>query len=433
MSKTKTYFHEKHTIVDVHLCENFIHWIFSMCEEFTDEDGIDWYSISASKNVDITMNVLIKYKQLPWNYSNISYSGKITIEFVKDNYDKFKDYIYTDVFNNIHLSKKDLFEYIDFIKTLDTTTNEVWEKIWSSILYKGSLSHEFFLKYKNEIKKYNYNHLNIDFIEKKLMMQEQNENIQLEYIETFIENNTLTNDDYIILSQTEIITMDFVDKHIEKPWNFALLAKHKNMTIEFAIKHYERLKDYNCIVLRNLSKNPSISLENIESTIGLIQLNEEGIWSNPNMTMSFVRKYKDIFQLERYIEYLSMNPNIKMKDIYNNLDLEWSFPRHLNYMSVLENPNFDFITFVKDKRFKKLPINVQKNIKAYFNFNEFDGVGFSHIERRWFFQKELTKAALKIQTQWRQCWYNPRYAVCKKRLTNEYNELMEEYTQLRKQ
>ena len=49
------------------------------------------------------------------------------------------------------------------------------------------------------------------------------------------------------------------------------------------------------------------------------------IAKNPNLTINFIRKYKEILNLNWCWPGISYNENIQMEDIENNLDLAWEF------------------------------------------------------------------------------------------------------------
>lgn len=446
-TQNKLYYHSSQTPDDDVICEEFIHWIEYVSEELCDgPECINWQAISASNYVTITMNMLNKYSHLPWMYYDIAYSGKITMEFVIDNYDRFKDYLYGNVCANPHLTEKDLYEYIEFIKTLPTTTEKKWKDVWHNLVARNnSLTYDFCMHYKDLISQYNHDHYNRNWniaVRYISMTEEQytsgnipphdkehlylNRNLATDFLEKIMVPEAMT--EPVVrhnLSRNKNISLEFIEKHINnKYWDFKEVLQRPDITIEFVKKHYKKfVGEYFDRAMFYASKHPNITLKDIEENIDTIPWNKDGLWRNPNMTMTFARKYRNRFELDEHMSSFTLNPSIGMNDIYQNLDLHWEFPKdYTTFQTLFDNPNFDVVFFVNDERFKKLLPRYQRtNIKNYLIQRGITGVGFSI---------PLRKAAIKLQRQWRQCWYNPRYTLCKRRLLREYNELMEEFSEL---
>ena len=79
--------------------------------------------------------------------------------------------------------------------------------------------------------------------------------------------------------------MDIIEKHPEKPWEWADISWNPNLTMEFIEKHPEEDWNWNLI-----SVNPNITMD-------IIEKHPEKPWElefvsqNPNITMEFIKKH----------------------------------------------------------------------------------------------------------------------------------------------
>jgi hypothetical protein len=84
------------------------------------------------------------------------------------------------------------------------------------------------------------------------------------------------------------ITPEFVEKHIDKPWDWGKNGLSRN-PMEFVEKHIDKPWDWG-----ELSRNPSITLEFVEKHIHKPwEWGYGGLSSNPSITPEFVEKHID--------------------------------------------------------------------------------------------------------------------------------------------
>ena len=65
--------------------------------------------------------------------------------------------------------------------------------------------------------------------------------------------------DWYGISFNPNVTMDFIDKHPEKPWDWCYVSNNPNLTMEFVEKHPDKPWNWGCI-----SDNPNLTMEFVE-------------------------------------------------------------------------------------------------------------------------------------------------------------------------
>lgn len=128
------------------------------------------------------------------------------------------------------------------------------------------------------------------------------------------DDNTYIN--WYKISRSPNIYWSFIEKHIDYPWNAFGLSLNKNIT-------WNNIKNNPHInwVYEVLGKNPNITFE-------IILNNPQFNWimsnvaTNPNITLDMIKKYNNY----DWQHYFSQNPNVKMSDVIENIDImKWCF------------------------------------------------------------------------------------------------------------
>ena len=184
------------------------------------------------------------------------------------------------------------------------------------------------------------------------------------------------------LSRNRNISLEFIKENIDDGWNFCSVAEYAELDIDFVIVYEAKFKNLSCPFYISSNKglgvntielfhdedeylhlwdvagileNPTFNPHNIpDFTKRFIHTFEgaqmyysgknlkpydfvsddlqyaawKGFSQNPNITIDFIRKYKDKLDFD----LLSSNKAVKSEDIINNSDLNWT-------TSVIKNPN----------------------------------------------------------------------------------------------
>lgn len=152
-----------------------------------------------------------------------------------------------------------------------------------------------------------------------------NDKIPLEYIEKHIEDIDW-DWGFHGLSRNVFITVEFVEKHLDKPWHWGEygLSSNPNMTIEFIERHRDKPWDYGKY---GLSSNPCITSEFVERQ-------RHKLWSwntlaqNPSIHIDTFNQFIHNQELDRGIHIfqgLSKNPSITKEFIEEHIYKYWDF------------------------------------------------------------------------------------------------------------
>jgi hypothetical protein len=186
-----------------------------------------------------------------------------------------------------------------------------------------------------------------------------------EFIEKYINDDRIKGTIGYELFQTSNISIEFAEKYKKEnelywkfnhrtdgcSWEYAAMSPNftvgwiKKIIDKYGVSNNdddENLNEYSHLTwdsdaYESVSSNPAITLKDIEDNLDM-DWNWEYIASNPNIRMYFVKKYKDKFK--HAWDRISQNPGITTKDIEDNLELDW------NWYHVSKNVNID-INFVK--------------------------------------------------------------------------------------
>lgn len=240
------------------------------------------------------------------------YLYNLLFEKINNKFNIDKTFIYNKIYSNknfnLNFFNKDSELKIDY-ELLSYNPNITFEyivenkyflwndKILNKILGKNINNYFLYKKYYNDICKF----YKFDILYE---IYESWENI------LFIEKNFNYKIRYEILSMNKNISWELIINNIDRDWNFEYLVMYnENITIDIVINNKKYFND-KCIKL--LSKNKSIKWYDID-------------------------KYKD--QIEWNYKDLSLNPNITIEIVLNNLDKKWCFHR----LSSNPNINIDII------------------------------------------------------------------------------------------
>lgn len=285
-----------------------------------------WESLSKSEY--ISERLVEKYIDAPWNWGYMSVNPNITCEFVEKHLDKPWDWCWRSehaslnfILNHPDLtwnwervaSRKFVIDFIENGPPLGTdwypisrirrhvlSKNGEWN--WRKISFKENLAPGLFDKYPD--KPWNM----------------------------------------AALTRLSTITCAFIDKHPERNWDWSILADKKDFTLEFVKRHLAKPFDWDCFSL------------NDNFTLDIIEKYKDKIcpqWAlyNKNLTMEYYKKLENdgVFDDAKpgSLYSLSINPGITMRDIENNLDVEWS------WNAIAQNPNITY-EFIK-KYYHKFP------------------------------------------------------------------------------
>lgn len=331
---------------------------------------INWGKISQNSSLEFIENNL----DLPWVWSQpfgdgytecVSFNENLTLDFV------FK---YIDLNWNIPLiikcSKFQGKEIEKLIETLYPNLENNDREFWSAVSQNENLSLEFLDKLINKKGGFlqyeclsSNNNLTLDFIsthtsrnfnsfwEPFLFLK--NKAITLEQIENFLKKTSETEFVPWILQKWEYLsgnpnlTLEFIEKYIDKNWNFRELSKHPNLTIDLVAKYKEKRWDWKYITVhhsatfekikqyiylpwnfKDITLNPHINLDQLEYLIknGFEhKLDWSKLGYSDKITPEFFEKYNDkTWNLDAFV----INPNFTTAHIrelqkkYGNLNLK---------------------------------------------------------------------------------------------------------------
>lgn len=152
------------------------------------------------------------------------------------------------------------------------------------------------------------------------------------------------------LSRNEFITVEFVEKHLDKPWQWGEygLSSNPNMTMKFIERHMDKPWDYGkyglssnlCITTEFvnryrhklwcwniLAENPSISIDTFNQFIHYPELDRgihifQGLSKNPEIKSEFIEEY-----IHEYWNFktLSINPVITDEFVELHPNKPWNY------------------------------------------------------------------------------------------------------------
>ena len=151
------------------------------------------------------------------------------------------------------------------------------------------------------------------------------------------------------LSSHPCITMDFIERYPDKPWDFELISENENLTLDFVLKHIGENFDWNSI-----TSNSAITLDDIKKYPDL-PWNFHCVGENPNIIAEFIRIFSETDTLFQFVNWnniwssefididfvlkvwnspfknkmkwicITSNPRISEQNILENQDLPWIY------------------------------------------------------------------------------------------------------------
>ena len=173
----------------------------------------------------------------------------------------------------------------------------------------------------------------------------------------------------------------------------------------------------------NLSKNPGITIEDIQNNMHL-EWNTFAISEREDLTWDYIKQYIDKpWFFDWY--YISKSKCVTWEHIINHIDKPWDWD------GISENPNITFDIIKKNINYKwnwtyinmynkNMSWEIVNNNPNYpWNIEHLLLNSMTYGKERWIHKHriEIIKARI-IQRYWRQCISNPQYNLCKKIILN---------------
>ena len=353
---------------------NYKNLTFEFVSEFIDKPW-NWQNLSQRKN--ITNDILNDHLHFPWDWECISFLDMLSFDFVAEHYELSWKWSYLSrhdkltmdfVRNHIHfpwdwecMSRFDKLSF-DFVSkfidkpwdwdylskhehlTIDFVNDHLdfpWN--WHIMSMLNIITFEFV--YNNPEKTWNWRGLfccnatfMYGFYHDYLCNKDEINYIIINNIQIQINNEDLFN---ILLSNYRYVTIDFIEKHIDKKWDWKALASNSNITPEFIEKHidkpwilydttilHDNLNITHDIISNNLDQLDFETLNNncTEIPLYIIEKYNDKPWDwkklsrNHNITSEFFEKNYD--KPWDFIQ-LSYHPNITLNFIEQTIDKEW--------------------------------------------------------------------------------------------------------------
>ncbi len=306
----------------------------------------------------------------------------------------------------------------------------------------------------------------------------QNLNLHFDFILGHVEDY---NNHWYYISKHQCITMDFVKLYPHLPWNYLGLSRNPSITIDDVLENIEMPWNW-----EKLSCNPNMTWDIIQAHTELPWCIDEFSF-NPNITWDIIKKHPNVnwnygmfivFNDNVTHDVVKNNPDILVyvpREYMNNkyyiqscpwyldvTDATWDMMKHYNncilYIGfcIGKNPNltWDFVKNNTNKPwdYQQLSSNptitweiVKNNLDKPWDYSQlslnqkitWDIVQENpQVEWNWGLLCanpsifKLTDQDVKfvssvryIQKMWREALYNPKYAICRKRILKEFIEL----------
>lgn len=303
----------------------------------------DWGYGGLSDNRSISMDLVEKTLDKPWNWHSLACNPAIKPEFVKYYLlllegRKLNDSI---LLGSLAMNPLTTPEFIDqhqdlawpwrlvanyvsdlpvwFVEKYEHCFDKEGEGTWLCMSYNRSLNLALLRRFPEKL----WNWASIF----------RNHDISLEEIQTLAPPSALDRTFYSLISRCDKVTPDVVECNLDKGWDWGLygLSQNRSMTLEFIERHFDKPWSWESLsrnpvideefVLRhsdkpwslpNLSQNASISLDFIsESILGdpklddlLRRLAQLDVLLNPNLTPEFLMDHVPEDTVSRNLSYL---------------------------------------------------------------------------------------------------------------------------------
>jgi hypothetical protein len=178
----------------------------------------------------MTLDIIQKHKDKPWDWGHVSYNPNLTIEFIKNNPDKKWNFAKLSSHKNI---------------TMDIIENNP-EMNWYHLYVKNNPNVDIMF-YINKFKMFSWSVL---FKSERMTMHlfkwflEKYKNDELGWDSSFSDK-----DIWKYASKHPNITLTDIEENTDNPWNWDYISYNPNITREFVVKNIEKIS------WRNLSMN----------------------------------------------------------------------------------------------------------------------------------------------------------------------------------
>jgi hypothetical protein len=260
----------------------------------------DW-AIDLSRNPNITMADVIKYKEIKWSSVYLSFNPAITFEEILNHPEI--DWCYPWVTANPNVD----------MKIIEAHPEIQWD--YKLMSMNKSLTFETVMKYDvgwdldDIFCHQNMTIENLKILSKKIGMRwsdtysiEENPNLTWEDIISLPDYIW----DYRVLSAHPNITWQIICDNPDKQWNYTYLSRNINITIDIVVANPN--KQWNFVYL---SANPNITWEHIMANPNL-QWNFVSFARNPNITIKQLKKIKANRKSGQFVS------NVKLLENYSN-------------------------------------------------------------------------------------------------------------------
>ncbi len=316
--------------------DKFANHLLTLLKLFPDEN---WDYQRMSKNPNITIEYIKANLYKNWNFKQLTQNSRFTLNDVLNNPEIPWDYNSLQYNPNIPASYEE-WEYM---------SNNNFISDYLALIQNKSITWDIII---NNLDKFS-NYIS------------DSPNITID----IIRNNPGLEWDFGAMSENPAVILDMVNEFIDKDWDFGTLMDNENITNDpkfpkFIINNIHKIDafDLSYVVTPDITeKYPDLSWDNI-----LLSM-------NGNITFYFAKKRYIVYKyfsinknmnidillnnLDENWSYkrLSRNPSIKIADILNNLDLPWNIKelsdrKDLTWRIVQQHPElFDFAMLSNNK------------------------------------------------------------------------------------
>ncbi len=288
---------------------------------------------------------------------------------------------------------------------------------WIYIFRNKQLDINFINKYKNRIPLNHHESL------KKILGNciSENQTLTMDFVETHIElpwnwqklsrNPALTMDfverhsrlpwDWEIMSDNPALTMDFVERHIGFNWDWQEMSDNPALTMDFVERHIRFNWDW-----RKMSDNPALTMDFVERHIGL-PWSWKKMSENLALTMDFVERH---IGLNWYFREISKNPALTMDFVERHIGLNWDWER----LSENTSLTMDFVAihpeFLVWNKISKNPALTMEFLEATLNNPSFHW-NWNKISRNPALTEEFIREHPDFPWNWEEILFNAQISL----------------------
>jgi hypothetical protein len=268
-----------------------------------DEKNVHFLN-NLSQRSDITMDIVLAYPEINWDWKNLSTNPGLTYDIIKHNYYKGFDWEKVTVHPNITL---------DHItdESVSNILNNYWD--FNEVAANPNVTIDMIPRLRTLPSYINNNDLLYEVLSK-------NPNLPIEYV---INNPHLPWDWSYITKNHPSVTIDLIESSpLEIPWELNKLRSNRTLTLDFVKTHPNIDWDWSLIAI-----NPNIQPIDIINYLNLIKKNHkkyacEGLSLNPNIHFGIVISHPN---LPWNYPLLSRNPGITIADIISHPNIPWDY------------------------------------------------------------------------------------------------------------